>query len=315
MSAPRSHSRSTGSPSAASAIGSRVRRRALFSSAAVCAVAASLTACGGGSLKVDPSAFSWNAPMAAPGELHLRNMNGDINVEPATGGNVTVTAETRWHRGNPRKDVRFVTVPSGSDFTVCAVWGRGTCTDRDYNTSGNSFFRSLFRGSSGDVSVKFTVRVPSGVKVDAFGINGSVKVLATAPVRAHTVNGSITVGTSVGPVEATTVNGSVDARMTTLSGDGPVKVSTMNGTASAYLPATFDGSVHLSTMDGRVGSDFAVSGAGGTSVGTSLEGAVGKGARTVEVKSMNGNAWLRKLNADGTVAGVTASTPGSAEKP
>jgi hypothetical protein len=253
--------------------------------------------------------------MAAPGELHLRNLNGAIDVKPATDGNVTVTAETRWHRGNPKKDIRFVTVPSGSDFTVCAVWSNGTCTATSYNTRGNSFLHSLFSGGSSDATVNFTVYVPTGVKVDAFDINGRVSILATAPVKAHTINGSIKVGTSVGPVEATTINGSVDARMTTLSGDGPVKVETMNGNANAYVPAAFDGAVHVATMNGKAGSDFAVTVAGGSSRDNTIDGTVGPGARRVEVKSMNGNAWLRKLNADGTVSGVTGATPAAPAKP
>jgi hypothetical protein len=265
--------------------------------------------CGGGMEHVDANAFSWNAPMAAPGELHLRNMNGSIDVKPATGGNVTVTAETRWHRGNPKKDLSFVTIPSGNDFTVCALWGKGTCTAESYNTSGRSVLRSLFSGGTTDAAVNFTVYVPTGVKVDAFDVNGTVTILATAPVKAHSVNGSIKVGTSVGPVEATTVNGSVDARMTTLSGDGMVKVETMNGNASAYVPATFDGAVHVSTTNGKAGTDFTVTVAGGSSGSNTLDGTVGAGARRVEVTSMNGNAWLRKLNADGTVSSVTTATP------
>src|ERR1019366_4550360 len=274
---------------------------AAFAFLALCA-----TGCVGGSEHVDPNAFSWSAPMAAPGELHLRNMNGRIDVKPATDGNVTVTAETRWHRGNPKKDISFVTDHSGNDFTVCAVWGRGAFTATDYNTRGNSLLHSLFSGGSSDASVNFTVYVPTGVKVDVFDINGAVSVLATAPVKAKGINGRIRIGTSVGPVEATTINGSVDARMTTLSGDGPVKVETVNGNASAYLPATFDGAVHVATANGTAGTDFAVTVAGGSSGSNTLDGTVGPGARRVEVKSVNGNAWLRKLNADGTVSGVTA---------
>lgn len=281
---------------------------AAFAFLALCA-----TGCVGGSEHVDPNAFSWSAPMAAPGELHLRNMNGRIDVKPATDGNVTVTAETRWHRGNPKKDVRFVAVPNGNDFTVCALWGKGTCTADNYNTSGNSVMRSLFSGGSGDATVNFTVYVPTGVKVDVFDLNGSVSVLATAPVKAKGINGNIKVGTSVGPVEATTINGSVDARMTTLSGDGLVKVETMNGNASAYVPATFDGSVHVTTTNGRTGSDFALTVAGGSSRSNTLDGTVGAGTRRVEVKSVNGSAWLRKLNADGTVSGVTPATPAAAK--
>jgi DUF4097 and DUF4098 domain-containing protein YvlB len=154
--------------------------------------------------------------------------------------------------------------------------------------------------------VKFTVYVPTGVKVDAYTMNGGVSVLATAPVKAHTTNGNVKVGTAVGPVESSSVNGSVDARMTTLSGDGPVKVGTVNGTASAYLPTDFTGAVHVSTANGSVGSDFAVT-ASGSQSRNEVDGTIGSGGRRVEVESVNGGAWLRRLNADGTVAGAGSS--------
>ena len=273
------------------------------------AIATSATAGCSGSSKVDPEAFAWSGALAAPGVIRLRDTNGSIDVKPATDGNVRITAETRWRRGNPKRDINFVVASNGNDVTVCAVWGSGTCTATEYKSGSHSLLRSLFRGGTTDATVKFTVFVPTGVKVDASTTNGGVTVLATAPVQAHTINGTVKVGTSVGPVEASTMNGNVDARMTTLGGDGPVKVTTMNGTASAYLPEAFDGAVHVSTMNGRVGSDYAVTVTGGESSKNSVEGSIGAGGRVVEVTSMNGSAWLRKLNADGTVAGTTASTP------
>jgi hypothetical protein len=257
--------------------------------------------CWHGPQHVDHNAWAWNGALAAPGELHLRNLNGAIEVKPATDGNVSVTAETRWRRGDPKRDINFVVASSGNDVTVCAVWGRGTCTATSYRTRANSFFGALFRGGATDATVKFTVYVPTGVRVDASTMNGGVTVLSTAPVRAHTTNGNIKVGTAVGPVEASTVNGNVDARMTTLGGDGPVKVGTVNGSASAYLPANFEGAVHVATMNGRTDSDFAVTVEGGKSR-DAIDGTIGAGGRKVDVQSVNGSASLRRLNADGTVA-------------
>jgi len=260
----------------------------------------------GGMQHVDPNLWEWSGALAAPGELHLRNMNGAIDVKPATDGNVRVTAEARWRRGNPKRDINFVVASSGSDVSICAVWGHGTCTATDYSTSANSFLKSFLSRSGTDATVKFTVYVPTGVKVDAYTMNGGVSVLATAPVKAHTTNGNVKVGTAVGPVEASSVNGSVDARMTTLSGDGPVKVGTVNGTASAYLPTDFTGAVHVSTANGSAGSDFALTVSGSQSR-NEVDGTIGSGGRRVEVESVNGGAWLRRLNADGTVAGAGSS--------
>src|ERR1019366_8144905 len=209
-----------------------------------------------GAEQVDPAAFSWNAPVSAPATVFVRNMNGTVEVQPATGGNVSVTAAVRWRRGDPKRDLKFETVQGPDGPTICALWGGGTCSASGYHSSGSGLSSKLF-GRSTDANVTFTVFVPAGVKVDAFTVNGSIGVAATAPVKARSVNGTIKVATSVGPVDAETVNGSVDVRMTTLGGDGPVRARSVNGSASAYLPEKFDGAVELSTVLGGLTCDFA----------------------------------------------------------
>lgn len=289
----------------------RVTPRSLAVPVGLC-LAALVAACDNvGPVHVDANAWEWSGALAPPGELHIHNLNGAVDVKPSSDGSIHVSAETRWRRGNPKRDINFMVESSGNDVSVCAVWGRGRCTATRYTTSANSFLKSLFGRGGTDATVKFTVFVPTGVRVDAYTMNGSVSVLATAPVKAHTTNGDVRVGTAVGPVEASTVNGSVDARMTTLGADGPVKIETVNGTATAYLPSNFAGAVHVATMNGSAGSEFAMTTAGAQSH-NGLDGTIGAGTRRVEVASVNGGAWLRRLNADGTVAGVT---PTPVEKP
>ncbi|HEY4658331.1 MAG TPA: hypothetical protein VIH11_02370 [Gemmatimonadaceae bacterium] len=253
------------------------------------------------------NAFEWSGPLQAPGVVHLRNTNGPIEVTPSDDDRVHVVADVRWRRGDPAKDLRFPVVTEGSSLTVCVLWTSGTCSASRY-TMRSDFWSKLFGRRGTDANVKLTVRVPARVGVNALTVNGAVRIAATAPVKARTTNGSIEVGTAVGPVDAVTVNGDVDVRMTTLGGDGPVRAVTVNGTSSAFLPETFDGDVKLGTLNGRVGSDFAISVVGEGARANHLNGTVGAGGRVVEVTNVNGSAWLRKLNADGTVAGTIAVT-------
>ncbi len=247
--------------------------------------------------KVDPAAFAWNAPISAPATVYIRNTNGSVEVRPSTDGNVRVSAELRWRRGDPKREVKFQAVNGANSVTICALWQGGTCGPAKYH-SGNSGVG--FFGHGTDAKVAFTVYVPTGVRVDAFTVNGSVGVAATAPVVAQTVNGTIKVATSVGPVDAETVNGNVDVRMTTLGAEGPVRAHTVTGAASAYLPAKFDGLVDISSTIGNVSSDFdVVSGKGDAK---HLTGTLGAGGRNVEVSTVTGSASLRRLNADGTVS-------------
>ena len=273
----------------------RVAASGLLAVAAMLAVACYA---GSGAEKVDPAAFSWNAPVSAPATVFLRNMNGSVEVKPATGGNVSVTAEVRWKRGDPKRDLRFETVNGANGPTICALWGGGTCSASGYHTTGSSLSRRLL-GHGTDANVTFTVYVPTGVKVDASTMNGSIGVAATAPVMARTVNGTIKVATSVGPVDAETVNGNVDVRMTTLGADGPVRAHSVNGSVSAYLPEKFDGTVEMSTVLGRLTSDF--SGGVLPIEEKKFSAALGTGGRKVDIGTVTGEAALHKLNANGVV--------------
>ena len=252
-----------------------------------------------GSEQVDPAAFAWNAPVSAPTTVYVRNTNGSVEVKPSTDGNVRVTAEVRWKRGDPKRDLKFETVNSANGVTICALWGGGTCSSSGYQSRSRGMSSKLF-GRSTDAHVAFTVYVPTGVKVDAFTMNGSIGVAATAPVFARTMNGTIKIATSVGPVDAETVNGDVDVRMTTLGADGPVRAKSVNGSVSAYLPEKFDGMLEMSTVLGSLTSDFA----GGALKGEDKEfsAALGTGGRKVEIGTVTGSAALHKLNANGTVA-------------
>lgn len=253
--------------------------------------------------KVDLNAWSYNRELTAPGTITIRSLNGAIDVKPATGNTLQVTAETRWRRGDSKRDLKFVAEASGNDVLICALWGRGNCSGENYKAGGGHSvsFRSFFRKGT-DANVHFTVLVPAGFKVNVVTVNGGVNVTSSAPVYARTINGSIKVGTAVGPVDAETVNGSVDARMTTIGGEGPVRAGTINGSAVAFLPASFDGEVDVKTVNGSVASEFAFAASDEGSKRHHLSGILGAGGREINISSVNGSAFLRRLNADGTVA-------------
>jgi len=282
--------------------GEKAKRGAAFGLLVVVALAA-LAACvidtRRGPEHDDPAAWTWNAPISAPATVFVRNTNGSIEVKPATGGNVEVTADMKWRRGDPKHDITFKTVSTANGVVVCAVWNDGTCTEGKYETKKPGFSIGPFTQGT-DASVNFTVYVPTGVKVDVMTINGSIGAAVTAPVKARTINGAIRVATSVGPVDAETVHGNVDVRMTTLSGDGPVRARSVAGSVAAYLPQKFDGSVLMESELGSVVSDFP-----GTMAKDSdkkFTATVGSGSRTVDIGTVTGSAALHKLKPDGTVA-------------
>jgi DUF4097 and DUF4098 domain-containing protein YvlB len=161
-------------------------------------------------------------------------------------------------------------------------------------------------------TVKFTVKVPRGVRVGAHSVNGGVSVRdvgvevrantvnggvtvrnASGPVRANTVNGGVDVNTSAGPVTAETVNGNVDARMASLQGDDDMDFKTVNGSVSIYVPASFDAKFRFDTVHGGIDSDFpmTLSGKWGP---RHASGTIGSGGRDLRASSVNGSIELRK---------------------
>ena len=267
-----------------------------------------VAACGrSGPEKSDPEIFTWSGALKAPASVNLRNINGTIDVKPSADDSVRVSAAARWHRGNPKTDLKFDVVNAEGSITICVLWTKGTCSSSEYTTQQN-FLSKFLKQRGTDARVTLTVFVPARVKVDVLTMNGDLHVAATAPVKAHTLNGAIQVATAVGPVEAESMNGSVDVRMTTLGEDGPVRAITINGSVSAYLPEQLNAAVSLAAVNGRVGSDFPISMEGVSNASRHLDGMVGAGGREVKVSTVNGSAWLHRLSADGTPIEGPAST-------
>src|SRR5262245_13743382 len=104
--------------------------------------------------------FTWDGRVTNGHWLYVRNLNGSIRVERATGDRAEVTAVKRWRRGSP-EDVRIETRRLGGDdgdAIICAFWNeRASCDEDGYQSRGdNNNWRG--RDHDNDTSVEFTVR-------------------------------------------------------------------------------------------------------------------------------------------------------------
>src|SRR4051812_37522808 len=148
---------------------------------AVLAIAASLMAVGTDSAqqKSNDRDFSWDGKITNGRWLYVRDLNGSIRVEKATGDRAEVTAVKRWRRGNP-EDVRIETRRIGGDdgdVIICAFWTENASCDEDgYRSHGDNNRRD----HDNDTSVEFTVKLPTGVRLNVSTVNGGVNV-AGAP--------------------------------------------------------------------------------------------------------------------------------------
>jgi hypothetical protein len=238
--------------------------------------------------------FSWDGRITSGRWLYVRDLNGSIRVERATGDRAEVTAVKRWRRGDP-EDVRIETRRLGGDdgdVIICAFWTENASCDEDGYRSHSD---RNWRGHDNDTSVEFTVRLPAGVRIGVSTVNGGVTVNgATSEVRASTVNGRVSAMSSGGPVNASTVNGDIDVRMREL-GTGDLEYSTVNGSFEIEVPANLDAELDMRTVNGSLSADFPITLQGRVNP-RRMRATIGKGGRRIRLETVNGSVELRKAN-------------------
>ncbi len=265
--------------------------RMLFAVAAVATLVAPFTTAvaqqGGGA---NDNTFDWSGAIPAGSWLRVKNLNGPITVEQGTGSTAEVHAVKEWRRGDPSV-VRFTVTKDGDNVTICALWNNATCDETGYHSHGGR------NNENNDVSVRFVVKLPKGVRMDANTVNGALNISgAIAEVAARTVNGGITAASSSGSVTASTVNGSIRVRMDALpSGNDDLSYSTVNGSVTVELPASFSGEVDMSTVNGTLRTDFPVTVSGKLNP-KRIRATIGNGGRLLRLKTVNGSLELRKLS-------------------
>lgn len=242
-------------------------------------------------------AFTMSERIPSGDWIRVRSLNGEIRVRSSTSDKVEISATKSWRRGDP-KDVHIeMRKSSDGSILVCATWTDDTeCTENSYSTHrdrGRSR-RDRDDDNKNDVSVEFEVRVPKGVKVGVWTVNGGVSVDGvTNEVRAATVNGEVNASSTGGPVQASTVNGSVHATMGRWDGDQDLEFSTVNGSVVAEFAGDIDANIDLSTVNGRFQTDWPVTITGRIDP-RHLRATLGKGGRRIRLTTVNGNVELRK---------------------
>jgi len=226
--------------------------------------------------------FSWKGDIAAGKTLEIKNINGAIDVEAAS-GEVRVEATKSSGHGD---DVRVQAVEHVGGATICVLYpGMKMDEDGGCHSSGG-------RGHDTDVSVDFQVFLPAGVRFVGHTVNGNIH---TAPleseVEASTVNGGIHVDAS-NAARARTVNGSIKASIVDPEGDEDLEFETVNGSITLALPKDIDAELSASTVNGSIRTDFPLAVRTGLGPGSSLQGRLGDGGRSIKLTTVSGSIRL-----------------------
>lgn len=235
--------------------------------------------------------FRWAGRLAQGKSIEIKNINGDITAEPASGDELEVTAVKSAKRSDlSQVEIKVVEHPGG--VTICAVY------QSDDPSSPNTCEPGRGKGHmnvhNNDVKVAFKVRVPAGVALLGRTVNGEISALELGGnIESTTVNGSINISTN-GYAQASTVNGDITARLRDANWPGSIDFKTVNGTINLDLPAATSSKVEATTLSGEIASDFPLTMLESTGR-KHLSGTIGGGGREINLKTVNGSIHLKRI--------------------
>jgi hypothetical protein len=241
---------------------------------------------------------------ARPGKIELNLVNGGATI-----------------KGVNRKDVLIEALPREAG----ANRGRGR-GGRGVDSNPSTGLRRLTQTASFDVEearnvvkidagapgnpIDFEIQVPLKTNLQLSLVNNAD--LAVSDIEGEfeleNVNGPITLTNIAGSVVAHTVNGRVTATMTRIAADKPMAFTSLNGNVDITLPATIKATFKLRSDQGDVFTDFDMQtranpasqetrrdgGKLRIEVNNSIVGTVNGGGPEFEMRTFNGNIYVRK---------------------
>jgi len=236
-----------------------------------------------------PSDFNWKGVVTPGQSVEIKGVNGAVHVKRAPGAEVLVAA-TKTARHSDPGSVTIQVARHAAGVTICAVYPSilGNGQNECHPGSG-----SHINVNNNDVRVEFTVAIPAGVNFVGRTVNGEIEATSlSGDVEAYTVNGKIRISTR-GRAEAKTVNGSIYASMGQPNWSKPLEFNTVNGGIELELPSNVNASVRATTINGHISTDFPLM-IRGRFTGHHISGSIGQGGHDLSVRTVNGSIDLRR---------------------
>lgn len=248
-----------------------------------------------------------------PGTLKVRLLSGDMTIRVGSGRDIVINAATR---GGDRPDSNRNRRQQESNGLRRLTQPPGLSAEEEDNLV------SVQSRSFDDP--RLDIEVPAKTNLQLNLVNGgAIRVeRVEGEIEVNNVNGDVTLTDVAGTVLAHSVNGKVVATVRQSDGQKPMAFTSMNGDVDVTLPASIRGSLKLRSDQGDVYSDFDItpSAAPSTSgssqrnrtdrsdrrntrsrsnrfsaqIGGAVYGTVNGGGADIELRTFNGEVYLRK---------------------
>jgi hypothetical protein len=213
------------------------------------------------------------------GRLEIINVDGTIEVQPATGNSVEVRARRESRAGSDEAARELLAT---AEIVEEVAAGHVKIEARPIKRDGARSF-----GRRPRVSVEYKVLLPPGLTASFHTQNGAVRLdNVNGKLDAATTNGTITGRDVAGSITAATVNGGVQMGLSAVSGD--VLLTAVNGSIRVELPATIDAQLEATTVNGGVSVDEALGLTAAERTRQRVTGRINKGGRRIAAQTTNG---------------------------
>ena len=239
-----------------------------------------------------------------PGTVKVRLIRGGVTVKAADVKQVVIESP-----GNAER--QRAAPPAASSGLRRLTRPRGVTAEEESNVV-------TVRTHPGDPA-DLQIQVPSRTNLQLSVINGGAIVVegVEGEIEASNVNGSVTLTDVAGAVVAHSVNGKVLANLRQVTPEKPMAFTSLNGVVDVTLPASLKANLRLRSDQGDIYTDFdlrtqpATSAPGPSAadkdkrggratarlrIDSSIYGSVNGGGPEFEIRTFNGDIFVRKGN-------------------
>ena len=251
-----------------------------------------------------PITVSFSDP-SRPGLLKVNLMQGNITVKTHAGKDVII--QTKARNGSDRRTNNRRQDPDTAGLKRLDAVSSGLTVEEE-----NNVMSIGSRSMSNSTDLEIQVPVKTNLKLGI--LNGDYMVVqgVDGDIDATNQNGDLTLTDVSGSVVAHSSNGKVLVTMKRVTAQKPMSFTSLNGNVDVTLPADTKANMKLRTDNGEVYTDFEVQlkpnaaapvvedtrRSGGRyriNVDKSVLGAINGGGPDFELRTMNGNVYIRKL--------------------